>query len=137
MKGNNMINTISVKIFIVSILLFGSSFAQSADDLIKEGDQKVQVFDHQKALDTYFKADKISPANWQIIWRISRAYVDMGTKMKANTDEEKDVQLATYEKAFFYADSAVKLAPDQSIPYVRRAIANGRIALFQGIFSVI
>ena len=31
----------------------------------------------------------------------------------------------------------LKLGPDQSITYVRRAIANGRIALFEGIFSAI
>jgi tetratricopeptide (TPR) repeat protein len=36
-----------------------------------------------------------------------------------------------------YADSAVKLADDQSVTYVRRAIVNGRIALFEGVFSAI
>jgi len=123
-------------VFLV-LLLSIYTYSQSVEELIKQGDQLVQTFDHQKALDIYFQADKISPANWEILWRISRAYVDIGTRMLSNTDKEKDAQLANYEKAFFYADSSVRLAPDQSITYVRRAIANGRIALFEGVFSVI
>jgi len=35
-----------------------------------------------------------------------------------------------------YADQAVKYGPNQSITYLRRAIANGRVALFKGVFSV-
>lgn len=132
-----MKNTVTAKIISIIILVAGIAYSQSVEELIKNGDQFVQQFEHQKALATYFEADKISPANWEILWRISRAYVDIGTKMPANTDKQKDEQLAIYERSFFYADSAVKLAPDQSIPYVRRAIANGRIALFQGIFSAI
>ena len=132
-----MMRTFTTVIFIVTILIINYSFAQNAEELIKEGDKIAQSFDHQKALDTYLQADKLSPANWELMWRISREYVDIGTKMPSNTDDEEDAQLAKYEKALFYADSAVKLAPDQSIPYVRRAIANGRIALFEGIFSVI
>ena len=132
-----MMRTFTTVIFIVTILIINYSFAQNTEELIKEGDKLTQSFDHQKALDTYLQADKLSPANWELMWRISREYVDIGTKMPSNTDDEEDAQLAKYEKALFYADSAVKLAPDQSIPYVRRAIANGRIALFEGIFSVI
>ncbi|HEX9251919.1 MAG TPA: hypothetical protein VF870_06730, partial [Ignavibacteriaceae bacterium] len=125
---------------IASILLlvtfgFTASFAQSVDELLKEGDQYVAEFNHQKALDTYLKADKLSPNNWNVLWRISRAYVDLGEKMPEKTDEQKAEQEKVYKKAFEYADKAVKNGPDQSITYVRRAIANGRIALFQGIFS--
>ena len=132
-----MMRTFTSVIFVVTFLISNYSFAQNAEDLIIEGDKLAQSFDHQKALDTYLQADKLSPANWEIMWRISREYVDIGTKMPSKTDEEEDAQLAKYEKALFYADSAVNLVPDQSIPYVRRAIANGRIALFEGVFSVI
>jgi tetratricopeptide (TPR) repeat protein len=125
---------------IVSILLlvafgFTASLAQSVDELLKEGDQYVAEFNHQKGLDTYLKADKLSPNNWNVLWRISRAYVDLGEKMPENTDEQKAEQEKVYKKAFDYADKSVKNGPDQSITYVRRAIANGRIALFQGVFS--
>jgi tetratricopeptide (TPR) repeat protein len=128
---------ITAKIFLILVFVFSSSYSQTAEDLIKQGDELAQKFDHQKALDIYLQADKISPANWDLMWKISREYVDIGTKMPSKTDEEEDAQLANYNIALSYADSAVKIAPDQSIPYVRRAIANGRIALFQGVFSVI
>ena len=60
----------------------------------------------------------------------------VGEHMSTSTDEEEDAQFAKYELALEYADKAVSLAPDQSVTYLRRAIANGRIALFQGVFSV-
>jgi tetratricopeptide (TPR) repeat protein len=127
---------------ITSILLlvifgFTISFAQSVDELLKEGDQYVAEYNHQKALDSYLKADKLSPDNWDVLWRISRAYVDLGEKMPVKTDTQKEEQEKVYQKAFDYADKSVKQGSGQSITYVRRAIANGRIALFQGVFSAV
>jgi tetratricopeptide (TPR) repeat protein len=116
---------------------FSVSFSQTLDELLKQGDQYVVEFNNQKALDTYLQADKLSPNNWEVNWRISRAYVDLGEKMPSKSDEQKDAQSATYKKAFDYADKAVKQGSNQSITYVRRAIANGRIALFQGVFSAV
>lgn len=125
--------------FILSLFLFTITLnvqAQTIEKLIEEGDNYIDIYDNQKALDTYLKADKLFPNNWEVLWRISRAYVNIGTHMPDKTDEQKDAQLATFQKALEYADRAVKLAPDKSMPYVRRAIANGRIALFKGVFSV-
>lgn len=125
---------------LLSIFLFAlasSSFTQTVEDLMKEGDKFSAEFNHRAALETYLKADKQSSANWEILWRISRAYVDIGNKMPENTDEEKDAKFNVYKKSFVYADSAVELAEDQSVVYVRRAIVNGRIALFEGVFSAI
>ena len=120
----------------VLIFLPGLTRAQSLDELLKQGDDYTAKFDNQKALDVYLQADKVSPNNWEVYWRISRAYVDIAQNMPEKTDEEKDAQLAEYQKGYDYADKAVKLAPGKSITYLRRAIANGRIALFKGVFSV-
>jgi tetratricopeptide (TPR) repeat protein len=57
--------------------------------------------------------------------------------MPEESDEQKDAKYNKYKKSFVYADSAVKLAPDESVTYLRRAIVNGRIALFEGVFSAI
>jgi tetratricopeptide (TPR) repeat protein len=125
-------------VYLLSFFSFvSSSFAQSVEDLMKEGDNFNQEFNHQKSLEAYLKADELNPANWETLWRISRAYVDIGNKMPETTDEENDAKVAIYEKSFLYADSAVNLAEDQSVVYVRRAIVNGRIALFEGVFSAI
>lgn len=124
--------------FIFTLYMFISIKAQSVDQLLKEGDQFAEEqWDNQKALDTYFKADKISPNNYEVYWRISRANVDIAEHMPASTDEQKDVQLAKYQVALDWADKSVNLAPDKSVTYLRRAIANGRIALFKGVFTAI
>jgi tetratricopeptide (TPR) repeat protein len=125
-------------IFILALflLLNFSAQAQMVEKLIEEGDKYTAEYNNQKALDTYLKADKLYPDNWEVLWRISRAYVDVGEKMPEKSDEQKDAQLVIYQKAFDYADKSVKLASDKSITYIRRAIASGRIALFKGAFSV-
>lgn len=128
--------------FILTLLLaltglHSNVYCQSPDELLKKGDNYLDVeFNNQKALEAYQAADKQSPKNWEVYWRLSRVYVYMAEKMPDKTGDQKDAQLVVYQKAYDYADKAVKLAPDKSIVYVRRAVANGRIALFKGIFSV-
>ena len=125
-------------VFLIFTFIFENKyFAQTAEELIQAGDNYNTEFDHQKSLEAYQQADKLQPGNWEIIWRISRALVDIATKMPEETDEQSDAKYQKYKKSFVYADSAVKLAPDQSVTYLRRAIVNGRIALFEGVFSAI
>lgn len=120
-----------------SFFYYSNHFAQSVEELIKEGDKYNTEFNHQKSLEAYQQADKIQHGNWEIMWRISRALADIANKMPESTDEQKDAKYNKYKKSFVYADSAVKLASDQSVTYLRRAIVNGRIALFEGVFSAI
>ena len=126
----------SIFLLVYFIAFNSTSHAQMVEKLVEEGDNYTEHFNNQKALDTYLKADKLYPNNWELLWRISRAYVDLGEHMPEKTDEQKDAQLILYQKAFDFADKSAKLASDKSITYVRRAIANGRIALFKGVFSV-
>ena len=130
--------SIPIFAFLLVIIFFTNLCnAQNVQDFIKKGDEYLNIkYDNQKALEAYNEADKISPNNWEVYWRLSRVYVYIAEHMQAYNSTEKDAQLAVYQKAYNYADEAVKLAPNQSITYVRRAIANGRIALFKGIFSV-
>ncbi|HSD63384.1 MAG TPA: hypothetical protein VLB50_06280 [Ignavibacteriaceae bacterium] len=127
---------IIVSVFFISLLITVIINAQSAESLINDGDKYTDEFNNEQALDSYLKADKISPDNWQILWRISRAYVNIGVRMPSNNSDEEDAQLAEFEKALNYSERAVKLAKDQSVVYVRRAVVNGRIALFKGVFTV-
>ncbi len=127
---------LSMFIFIISVSFFNNIFAQSAEQIITDGDSLVSIFDNQSALQKYLQADKIKPNNWNVYWRLSKAYVDIADEMPNNNSDEEDAQLAKYQTAYDYADKAVKLAPTQSITYLRRAIANGKIALFKGVFSV-
>ncbi len=122
---------------LISLTLSVSCFGQTLDELLKQGDEYLDAaFDNQKALEAYQTADKKYSNNWEVNWRLSRVYVYIAEKMPENSSQQKDAQLAVYQKAYDYADKAVKLAQDKSITYVRRAVANGRIALFKGVFSV-
>lgn len=110
---------------------------QNVDELIKEGDKYAEKeFNNYKALELYKQAEKIDPNNYEILWRISRAYVDIAEHLPAETSEQKKEQEKVYNMALNYAERAVKLAPDKTITLLRRAIANGRIALYKGVFSV-
>jgi tetratricopeptide (TPR) repeat protein len=125
-------------ILVISIILLSSSYitSQSVEQLVTECDNYYSQFNNQKALEVLKKAETIAPDNWEVVWRLSRTNVDIGDKMPTDTDEQEDAQLATYQKALEYAEKAVKLGPDKTISYLRRAIANGKIALFKGVFSV-
>jgi tetratricopeptide (TPR) repeat protein len=125
--------------FFLSVIFVFSNFAfcQSLSDLLKQGDNYINVnFDNANAIKTYEKANELFPDNWEVLWRLSRVYTYAADEMPAKTNDQKDAQLAEYQKAFTFADQAVKLAPDKSVTYVRRAIVNGKIALFKGVFSV-
>ncbi|MGE5402020.1 MAG: tetratricopeptide repeat protein [Ignavibacteriales bacterium] len=115
-----------------------ATYAQNIQELLTTGDNYAEEqFNNQKALDIYLQADKLSPNNWDVYWRLSRTYVDIADHMPSSTDAQKEAQQAKYQQALDYAEKSVKLAPDKSVTYIRRAIANGKIALFKGVFSVI
>lgn len=126
----------------VGVIIGGSTVlcapqSEKVAQLIAEGDNySEQQFNNQKALETFLRADSLSPNNAEVLWRISRSYVDIGEHLPANNDEEKDKQLETYQKAWDYANNAVTANPKSSMAYCRRAIASGRVALFKGVFSV-
>lgn len=123
-----------------ALFLFCSlaAFSQEADQLVAQGDEFAEKkFDNGKALEAYEKALLLRPADYDILWRISRAHVDIGEHLPEQTEAQKDAQLKVYEKALDYANKAVKANPAGTMGYLRRAIANGRIALFKGVFSVI
>ncbi len=125
-------------VFIVLLLCSTSLYSQSVQDLISEADTYSTVtFENQKALDKLQQAEKMEQNDFNILWRMSRSYVDIGEHLPNKTDADKEKQLEYYQKAFDYADKAVKAKPDSAIGYVRRAIANGRVALFKGVWSAI
>ena len=121
-------------IFLITSLLRVN--AQSLDDLLEEGEKYYKEFNNEKALEVFKKAEKIDANNSEVLWKLSRTYVDIADHMPASTGEQEDAQLAVFQKALEYADKSIKLKPDLSAGLLRRAIANGKIALFKGVFSV-
>jgi tetratricopeptide (TPR) repeat protein len=106
--------------------------------LIQEGDAFAeQAFDNAKALKKFEEALALAPKDYDVLWRISRTYVDIGEHLPAKTDAEKDEQLKLYAKSLDFANQAIQANPEGSMGYTRRAIANGRVALFKGIWESI
>lgn len=125
-------------ILFVITLIINSSKAQSVQELIDRCDDYIEVkFDNVNALKTIEQAYKLEPNNFEVLWRMSRAYVDYGEHLPSNNDSQKQKQLEMFEKALEFAEKAIKVNPNSSIGYIRRAIANGKIALFKGVFKTI
>ncbi len=104
--------------------------------LISEGDEfSTRKFDNLSALNRYEQAFALDRKNTEILWKLSRTYVDIGEHLPAATDEQKKKQLETYEKALKYANDAIATDPGSSMGFTQRAIANGRIALFKGVWE--
>ena len=96
------------KVTFMFILIFSSIlFGQQVERLIDEGDKFTDTFSNKNALDKYLQADKLSPKNWDILWRISRSYINIGTHMPENTGDQKDAQLDVFQKALSYADMSI------------------------------
>jgi tetratricopeptide (TPR) repeat protein len=123
-------------IFLVIIIFSPKVYSQSVDKLMDEVDEYYKQFNNEKALEVLKKAEKSEPNNFEVIWRMSRTLVDLAEKMPTSTSQQEDAQIATYQKALEYAEKAVKTNGTSSIGFLRRAIANGKIALFKGVFSV-
>lgn len=124
--------------YIIAILfaMLSNIFAQNVSSLIEEAEKYYKEFNNEKALEALKKAEKIEPKNFDVLWMLSRTYVDIADKMPKSTSEQEQAQLKTYETALDYANKAINVDGSKSVGFLRRAIANGKIALFKGVFSV-
>ncbi|MGD1044841.1 MAG: hypothetical protein ABR936_05880 [Bacteroidota bacterium] len=112
--------------------------SNKVSQLIAGGDNFAEkTFENQKALDMYSEALSLLPNNYEILWRLSRTYVDIGEHLPNKTDAEKKKQLEFYEKSVDFAQKAIAANPKGAMGYTREAIGNGRIALFRGIWDAI
>ena len=92
-------------------------------------------FDSRRALALYSEALSLNGGNAEILWRISRAYVDIGEQLPAETDEEQETQLSMYEKALEFAEKSTAIDPENSMALTHRAIARARVTLYKGLWE--
>ncbi len=119
------------------IVLCLTAFApQTLQELISQSDSLFDKFDNQGAMEILLKANQEYPNTSPVFWRLCRVETHIADHMPVVTGQQKDAQLAAYKLAYDYADSAVMTNPKSSMAYTYRAIANGKIALFKGVFSV-
>lgn len=121
--------------FAAALLCFGLLLSASAEaqDSKATCDEIDALMEQIKVAEAKAKVDDALakfPNDFEVMWRASRVYVVFGD-MQPKSEQEK-----IYVKAKEFADKAISLNPQASIGYVRRAAANGKVALFRGVLSV-
>jgi thioredoxin-like negative regulator of GroEL len=116
------------------VMLFGAAstlYAQDvkalcdkADELLEQG----KVADAKKVLE---QAKGQAPTSYDVLWRMARTMVLTGDTQEGNKAEQEK----TYYNAKYFADEAIKANPNGAQGFVRRAAANGKIALFKGVLG--
>jgi tetratricopeptide (TPR) repeat protein len=93
---------------------------------IREGDSAYKNFDNASALASYRRAVDIDSSNYEVLWKLARAYVDVGTSLSKNQ------QLQYYVFSEKLARRCATLHPDSAEGHFFLAVTLGRMALHQG-----
>ncbi len=130
-------------VIVASVLCTLTFMAQRAqcqkhalEEMLKSSDDLFNKFDNEGAYQVLIDANKNFPHSSEVLWRLTRVETHIADRMPISTDEQKDAQLKVYQTALIYADSAIGTDPKNSMAYTFRAAANGKIALFKGVFTV-
>ncbi len=117
-----------MKFFTRSILILTlvwiAAWSQSAQEWIQKGDEAYAKFDNAAALEAYQKAVEADPNNYEALWKLSRAYVDVGETLK-----DKDQRKQYYQRAEEYARKAIEVNPNGAKGHLYLSVALGRVAL--------
>lgn len=105
--------------------------AQSADELLKRGDELYARGDTGGALEAYLAAAKADPGRYEALWKTSRSLVDAGDLVDAAEADGKDRQRKDYQDAAEYARKAIAADPNGTWGYHHLAAALGLYGLTQ------
>jgi tetratricopeptide (TPR) repeat protein len=108
------------------VLLAGPALAQTAADHIREGDAAYAALDDAKALEHYRAALALEPANYEALWKASRAIVDVADVIPATDTDIKERQKNMYTEATSLARKAVAANPNDTWGHFQLAAANGK-----------
>ena len=121
------------KSLLIILALAFAPFVANADvqQLCKQFDDQVEALDVKGAKNTIDAAYKEDPKSHDVLFRLARVHNFLGDQ-----EWQDEKKLAMYNKALEYANKAIAANGKSMGGYVYRAAANGKIALFKGIFSV-
>lgn len=120
-------NLFTVLVALILVFGFSLSHAQDVAQLIASGDKAYAEFNNEEALNYYQQAVQADPTNYEALWKLARAYVDVGERLK-----DKDKRSEFYKKSEEYARKAVEVNPDGAEGHLYLSIALGRVALDAG-----
>lgn len=93
---------------------------------VSDGDAAYKKFDNRTALVNYSRASEIDSLNYEVLWKLARAYVDVGMALPS---KEQPQYYTLGEKL---ARRCARLYPDSANGYFFLAVALGRVALYEG-----
>jgi tetratricopeptide (TPR) repeat protein len=108
------------------------AFAQTAQDHIRAGDEAYARFDDAAALLAYQAAVALEPGNYEALWKLSRANVDVADLMDIKPAGAADAQKKMYGEAESLAKKAVAANPNDTWGYFQRSAALGKRLLLLG-----
>jgi tetratricopeptide (TPR) repeat protein len=121
-----MFRNIAIMMILIAVFASHANSQGTVANQIDIGEKLRDEMKDQESLEAFLKAHQAEPNNSEVIWRIARAYVDMGDKEKSTNKK------SLYLKAEEYAQKGVKINPNSSYCHIYLAIAVGKIALFEG-----
>ncbi len=154
-----MKKNVIVLLIIINSFIYQNLLSQTVIQYITKGDSAVNInYDYRKGIEYYNLALELDPNNISILNKISKTIVlvadNLPTSLKNIEVEQKfgqglndkkksldsneiaGAQIDSYKKAYELASKAIQINPQNAEAYVRRAVANARIAVTKGIFSV-
>jgi len=125
------------KICIWVLVLFGLTipvFAQTAEELIVEGDQLfLEMQDMETAnqiLSLYRKASGLQENKYDSFWRIARIMYFIG-----NHTEKKKEKKRIFSQAVYFAERAVEAETEKPDGYYWLAVNNGKVGETRGVLK--
>ena len=114
------------------LVLAALGFTQTADEHIQKGDEYYAQFNDQQALDEYLAAVKVDPANYQALWKLCRAHIDVSDLIEGKGSAIEEKQKKMYSDAESYAKKAVAANPNDTWGHFYFSAAMGKRALLLG-----
>ena len=108
------------------------AFGQTAQDHIRAGDEAYARFDDAAALEAYQAAAGLEAGNYEALWKLSRANVDVADLMDVKAAGAAEAQKKMYVQAESLAKKAIAANPDDTWGYFSLSAAMGKRLLLLG-----
>ncbi len=122
-----------IKTLICFILFLIPLYAFSPNNLnefIQKGDEYFSQFDNLSALEKYREAYKLSPDNYEVLFRLARAYNDLGEEYYEY--RMRDSSEAMIRNAMVISEKMKTEFPDSAATYAYLAMSYGNQAMYKG-----
>jgi len=118
-------------LLLLAFVLMTTVGSADVQQLCNQFDDQIEALDVKGAKNTIDAALREDPKSHDVLYRQARIHNILGDQ-----EWQEDKKLAMYNKALDYGNKAIAVNGKSMGGYVYRAAANGKIALFKGIFSV-